>query len=105
MSRFYLVSIVISSKDTEVRNLTPYDDIDTATRKFHESFGSIGGGSKKIATVLLDEYMNEIKKEVWLEPQPEPEPEPTPEPEPEPTPEPEPEPTPEPETPEEEPTE
>ena len=76
MGRFYLVSIVISSKDTEVRNLTPYDDIDTATRKFHESFGSIGGGSKKIATILLDEYMNVIKKEVWLEPQPEPEPEP-----------------------------
>lgn len=104
MGRFYLVSIVISSKDTEVRNLTPYDDIDTATRKFHESFGSIGGGSKKIATILLDEYMNVIKKEVWLEPQPEPEPEPepTPEPEPEPTPEPEPE---TPEEGEEEPTE
>jgi hypothetical protein len=84
MGRFYLVNVVISSKDTEVRTLTPYDDIDTATRKFHESFGSIGGGSKKIATILLDEFMNEIKKEVWLEPQPEPEPEPEPEPTPEP---------------------
>ena len=97
MARFYVVKIIITSSGAENRDLSAYDDIDVATRKYHEGFNTIGGGPKKIGMTLLDENLNAIKKEVWLEPQPEPEPEP----EPEPTPEPEPEPTPEPETPEE----
>ena len=77
--RYYLVKIVIASTGTENREMTAYDDLTTATRKFHEGFNTIGGGPKKIAMCLLDANLNTIKKEVWMEPAPEPEPTPEPE--------------------------
>ena len=83
-NRYYLVKVLITSSGAENRELTAYDDIDTATRKFHEGFNTIGGGPKQIAMLLLDAYLNTIKKEVWMEPAPEPEPEPEPNPEPNP---------------------
>ncbi len=76
VNKYYVVKVIITSSGAEDRNLSAYDDIDTATRKFHEAFNVIGGGPKRIAVTLLDTYLNEIKKEVWLEPVPEPEEEP-----------------------------
>ena len=63
--RYYLIVVKITSQDTEDRSLTPYDDITTATRKFHEAFNSIGGGSKKISAMLLDSNFGIVKSEVW----------------------------------------
>lgn len=63
--RYYLVVVKITSQDTEDRQLTPYDDKDTAYRKFHEAFASIGGGSKKISAMLLTEDFGIEKTEVW----------------------------------------
>ena len=65
MNRFYVVSITLTSSDTEDRKLTPYDDLTTATRKFHEAFNSIGAGPKRVCVTLLDTYLNEIKRESW----------------------------------------
>lgn len=67
--RYYLITVKITSQDTEDRNLTPYDDINTATRKFHEAFNSIGGGSKKISVMLLDKDFGIVKSEVWTLPE------------------------------------
>lgn len=63
--RYYLVVVKITSQDTEDRQLTPYDNKDTAYRKFHEAFGSIGSGSKKISAMLLTEDFGIEKTEVW----------------------------------------
>lgn len=67
-NRYYLVKVLITSTGAENRDLSAYDDLDTATRKFHEGFNTIGGGPQKIAMLLLDSFMNEIKKEVWMLP-------------------------------------
>lgn len=73
--RYYLLTITITSVGTESRNLTPYDNIDTALRKFHEAFNGIGGGPKKIVSALLDSNLNVIKHDLWEQPEPEPTPE------------------------------
>lgn len=67
--RYYLITVKITSQDTEDRNLTPYDDLTTATRKFHEAFNSIGGGSKKISAMILDSNFGIVKTEVWTLPE------------------------------------
>ena len=63
--RYYLITVKITSQDTEERNLTPYDSKETALRKFHEAFNTIGGGSKKISVMLLDSNFGIVKNEVW----------------------------------------
>ena len=73
--RYYLVRVTITSVGTEDRNLTPYDNIDTALRKFHEAFNVIGGGPKKIVATLLDSNLNEVKRDLWEQPEEEPTPE------------------------------
>jgi len=68
--KYYLISIITNSQGTETRNLTPYDNKETALRKFHEAFNSIGGGSKEIYAELIEK--NEvsydiIKRETWVQ--------------------------------------
>lgn len=63
--RYYLVTIKVTSQGTEERNLTPYDDYNTALRKFHEAFNVIGGGPTYISALILDRAMHELKVEVW----------------------------------------
>ena len=75
-NRYYILDIKLTSQGTETRNLTPYDDLTTAQRKYHEALTGIGAGSKRICVALLDTYLNTIQKEVWIEPEPEPEEEP-----------------------------
>lgn len=74
-NRYYILDIKLTSKDTETRTLTPYDDLTTAQRKYHEALTGIGAGSKRICVALLDIYLNIVQKEVWIEPEPEEEPE------------------------------
>lgn len=63
--RFYVLSVTISSGGSENRALTPYENEDTALRKFFEVFQGIGGGPKKIQALLLDENLYTIKAERW----------------------------------------
>ena len=72
-NRYYILNIQITSKDTETRALTPYDDLTTAQRKYHEALSGIGAGSKRICVALLDVYLNVVQKEVWIQPEEEPE--------------------------------
>lgn len=67
MARHYVLRATITSKGTEEREFTPYDNEDTALRKYYEAFKTIGGGPKQIIVVLLDEWLNTIKKEVWID--------------------------------------
>ena len=69
---YYVVTVVVTSTGTEDRKLTPYADVDTALRKFFETFGVIGGGPKKISALLLDSNLNTIKRESWSAPVEEP---------------------------------
>lgn len=68
-NRYYVLSIKITSNGSEERNLTPYDNLDTAKRKYHEAFNTIGGGPKYIAAEVLDRYLNIIPnfKDYWIE--------------------------------------
>ena len=63
--KYYVVNVTTNSNGTETRNLTPYTNEETALRKFYEPLGSIGAGPTKICVLLLDEYFEVIKKEVW----------------------------------------
>ena len=66
-NRYYVLEVTVTSQDTETRKFTPYDNPDTAERKFFEAMTGIGGGSKKIMALLLDSNLNTIKKEVWIQ--------------------------------------
>ena len=72
--RYYLITVTVASGGTENRVMTPYDDKDTALRKFHEAFNSIGAGPQYIAaTILAKSQFAPIKTEVWqqeVEPEP-----------------------------------
>ena len=63
--RYYVLVVKILSNGNEDRSLTAYDDYDTALRKYHESFNTIGGGPRQIATCLLGEGLITLKREVW----------------------------------------
>ena len=66
--RYYLVVVKVTSQGAEERNLTPYDNYDTAVRKFHEAFNVIGGGPKYIAATILDkEGFNQLRREIWVQ--------------------------------------
>jgi len=71
-NRYYLVQVVITSSGAENRTLTPYDNVDTALRKFFETFNVIGAGPNKICAALLDSNLNTIKREYWAAPVEEP---------------------------------
>ena len=73
-NRWYVLKIVVNSSGTEERSLTPYDDKDTAIRKWHEIFNVIGGGPKFVSGTILDRYMNKDEKHTdwWQEEEPEP---------------------------------
>ncbi len=64
--RFYVVEVTTNSTGAETRKLTPYDNNETALRKFFEPLGGIGAGALKICVSLLDENLTEIKREVWV---------------------------------------
>lgn len=64
---WYVLSITVTSQDTEDRKFTPYTNKDTALRKFYEAFGGIGGGPKKITVLLLDDDLNKVKREQWIQ--------------------------------------
>jgi len=67
--RYYVEVIKITSSGAEERNLTPYDNKDTAIRKFHEAFNVIGGGPKFISAEVHDRYFNVVdgKRDYWEE--------------------------------------
>ena len=66
--RYYLVVVKVTSQGAEERTLTPYDNKDTALRKFHEAFEVIGGGPKYIAATIIEKNsFSEIKCEIWKE--------------------------------------
>jgi hypothetical protein len=79
----YVVVIKELSNGSLDRSITPYADNDTALRKFHEAFNTIGGGPKRISSVLMQDAVNlvngttyelvVVKNETWVQ-----EPEPTP---------------------------
>lgn len=73
-NRYYVLKIVVTSSGKEERSLDPYDDLDTAKRKWHECFNVIGGGPKLISAEVLDRWLNVIPnyRETWEEAQPEP---------------------------------
>lgn len=68
--KYYLISIITNSQGTETRNLTPYDNKETALRKFHEAFNTIGAGSKEIYAEIIEKNgvsYDIIKRETWTE--------------------------------------
>ena len=66
-NRYYVLKIQVNSNGAEERNLTPYDDLDTAKRKYHEAFNTIGAGPKLISVEVLDRYLNVVPgyRETW----------------------------------------
>jgi len=65
--RWYVLNLTITSQGAEQRSLTPYDNKDTAIRKFYECFNAVGGGPKKITALLLDDNLNYVKREQWVQ--------------------------------------
>lgn len=67
--RVYLITIKVLSNGNEERAMTPYDDPDTAERKWHEAFNVIGGGPKFISAEVVDKYFNVVNglNRVWME--------------------------------------
>ena len=72
-NRYYVLKILVTSSGGEERTITPYDDLDTAKRKYHEAFNTIGGGPKLISAEVLDRYLNVIPgyRDYWEQETPE----------------------------------
>lgn len=72
--RVYLLTVKILSSGNEERGMTPYDDVDTAERKWHEAFNTIGGGPKFISAEVVDKYWNVVRGlcRYWKQEEPEP---------------------------------
>lgn len=66
-NRYYVIKILVTSTGAEERSITPYDDLDTAKRKYHEAFNTIGGGPKLISCEVIDRYLNVIPgfRDTW----------------------------------------
>lgn len=71
--KVYVLTIKVLSNGNEERTLTPYDDVDTAERKWHEAFNTIGGGPKFIGCEVIDRYFNVVRgcSRTWQETTPE----------------------------------
>lgn len=69
--RYYVISVTTVSSGAENRDIKYYTDKETALRKFFEPLGNIGGGPTRICVLLLDQYFNYIKREVWEHEEPE----------------------------------
>lgn len=67
--RLYVLEITTTSQGTEERHFTPYDNTETAYRKFYEPLTKIGAGPKKIVVGLYDSDLNQIKRESWEKPE------------------------------------
>lgn len=65
--RWYVLVVKITSQDTEDRSFTPYTNKETAYRKYFEAMTGIGAGSKKITACLMDNDLNTIKREMWIQ--------------------------------------
>ena len=63
--KYYVVEVTIGSTGTETRNFTPYTNKETALRKFYAPLGSIGAGPSRISVLLLNAYLDVVKKETW----------------------------------------
>ena len=68
-NKWYVIKIVVTSSGGEERVITPYDNLDTAKRKYHEAFNTIGGGPKLISCEVVDRYFNVVSgyKDYWQE--------------------------------------
>lgn len=83
----YVVVIKELSSGSIEKNITNYDDHNTALRKFHEAFNVIGGGPKRITSMLMVDMEDSLnntmaciveKNETWtLQEEPTPEETPT----------------------------
>lgn len=67
-NRYYVLTVTKTAKDTETRDFSPYNDATTALRKYHEALMGIGTGLKAICVLLLDPWLNVIKRETWTIP-------------------------------------
>ena len=74
-NRYYVLTVTKTSQDTETRDFKPYNDLTIAQRKYFEALTAIGTGVKAICVLLLDPWLNVVKREAWVEPESEPTPE------------------------------
>lgn len=65
MKKYYVVEVTTTSNGSENRSISPYDNEETALRKFYAPLGNIGAGPIKICVLLLDEYFEVLEKKVW----------------------------------------
>ena len=64
----YVVTIKTLSNGSIENTITKYDNKDTAIRKFHEAFNTIGGGPKRITAMLLEDVETQTLKGINYEP-------------------------------------
>ena len=56
---YYVIVIKKLSSDTIEKSITSYDNKDTAFRKYHEAFNVIGGGPKRITSMVIEDSVSE----------------------------------------------
>lgn len=66
-NRYYVLTITKTSEGTEARDFMPYSEEVTARRKYYQALTAIGTGLKGIVVLLLDPYLNVLKKDMWEE--------------------------------------
>jgi len=55
----YVIIIKELSSGSIEKSITSYDNKDTALRKFHEAFNVIGGGPKRITSILMEDVITQ----------------------------------------------
>ena len=74
---YYVIVIKNLSNGSQERTLNAYENKDTAIRKYHEAFNTVGGGPKRISSMLLRDVsapegisgLEVVATETWVEEQ------------------------------------
>jgi len=64
---YYTIKTYFNKDGVETKpEMTKYTDYDTALRNYYQIMTLVGQGGTKICALLLDENLNEIKKDVYI---------------------------------------
>lgn len=69
MSKFHVIRADITAKGSENKDIKSFDNYDNALKFYYECFHNNINVENKVCTMLTDENLNQIKKEVWIAPQ------------------------------------
>lgn len=71
--KYFVVRADITKAGTEANEVKDFDSYDEALKFYHLTFANNINQEHKVSSMLIDENLNVVKKDVWVLAEPEPE--------------------------------